>query len=131
MRPIKLIVWHCSDSDNPKHDNIETLRAWHLSIGNSDIGYHYVITKDGVAHTGRDVAFPGAHCLGFNAHSIGVCVIGRNEFTHEQFNSLLALTRTLMKSHNVDKADVVGHELLDKHGKTCPNFNWRDLVIKL
>ena len=64
-RNINLIVWHCSDSDSQLHDNIETIKSWHTQRGftgpdgikgtEDDIGYHFVITKDGKIHKGRDI----------------------------------------------------------------------------
>ncbi len=38
-----------------------------------DIGYHSDITLEGVVYRCRPVERMGAHALGYNAHSIGIC----------------------------------------------------------
>lgn len=128
MRKIDLIVVHCSDSDIKSHDNIETIRSWHVNEkGWSDIGYHYFITKDGAVHTGRPLNIAGAHVRGFNSRSIGICLSGRNKFTNEQFKSLERLCRELVSKFNLTKLDILAHHDLDK-GKTCPNFKVSEVV---
>ena len=81
MRELKKIIVHCTDSDNEKHDNIETIRKWHVEEnGWKDIGYHYVITKDGSVHQGRELSEVGAHCTGHNMFSIGIALTGKSNF---------------------------------------------------
>ena len=82
MRDINSIIVHCSDSNIKSHDNIETIRKWHVDErGWSDIGYHYVITQDGVVHEGRPLSRRGAHARGHNVGSIGICLTGKSLFT--------------------------------------------------
>lgn len=138
-RKINLIVLHCSDSDNPKHDNVKTIREWHTQRGfigpdgvegtEDDIGYHFVITKDGKVHEGRPVSAVGAHCKNHNAHSIGICLTGKTygQFTKAQFKSLRGLLLNLFKHHQLDWKHVRLHNQLDS-GKTCPNFKIADAV---
>ena len=64
----------------------------------------------------------GAHVRGFNAHSLGICVIGKERFTGEQFNTLVDLVTDLQSSFPDIKDNIVGHYELDDK-KTCPNFN--------
>lgn len=128
MRPIDLIVVHCSDSDVQAHDNIETIRTWHVKEnGWSDIGYNFFIPKDGNVHIGRDEEFAGAHVRGFNRRSIGVCLSGKKLFTDAQFHSLGELCKGLMIKYGISKDRVVGHCDLDPL-KTCPNFDLKKLV---
>ena len=47
LRPIDRVFVHCSASDYPQHDNVATMRQWHLERGWSDVGYHFFIRKDG------------------------------------------------------------------------------------
>ena len=75
-RTIKELIVHCSATPEGKDYSVNTIRQWHLQRGFSDIGYHYVIYRDGSIHTGRDESIIGAHCTGHNANSIGVCYIG-------------------------------------------------------
>ena len=67
------VIFHHSLSTRGDAD---TIRGWHLSRGFSDIGYHYVILKDGTIEDGRDYKLQGAHAYGKNRDSIGVCLIG-------------------------------------------------------
>jgi len=128
MRGIYLIVVHCSDSPHPTHDNIETIRKWHVEErGWADIGYHFVITKDGVVHKGRPIHIPGAHVKGHNKNSIGICLTGQHHFSNEQLDSLKLLCEDLIVNFGLEPFDVVPHNVLDK-SKTCPNFNINFIV---
>lgn len=123
MRPIDTIIVHCSDSDHAVHDNVQTIREWHVSRGFSDIGYHFVITKDGFTHEGRPIEKVGAHCKGFNQNSIGVCLTGSSEFTIDQLVSLGVLIERLRNRYGT-KVRVRPHKMFN-HDKTCPNFDLR------
>jgi N-acetyl-anhydromuramyl-L-alanine amidase AmpD len=105
MRPINLIVLHCSASPNGLPVTPATIDAWHQARGfhrdpaaaalfNSglrSIGYHFVIGTLGQLWTGRSIAEVGAHVAGFNAASIGVCMIGTDKFTRAQWTTLRTL----------------------------------------
>jgi N-acetylmuramoyl-L-alanine amidase len=131
VRPISYLIIHASDSDILAHDNIETIRKWHVEErGWSDIGYHYFLDKSGNVHVGRPEEKAGAHCRGFNTKSIGICLSGRSEFTEEQFKALEELCHDIARRHGLSKSDIVGHCELDQAGKTCPNFDVQELVSK-
>lgn len=88
----------------------------------SDIGYHYVITKDGVIHFGRPLHIPGAHAYPLNKRSIGICLTGRNDFTLDQFASLIILCDDLCIEFGLNREDIVPHNKINPR-KTCPNFD--------
>ena len=75
-RRITEIIVHCSATPEGKDYTVLDIRKWHKQQGWSDIGYHYVVYRNGHIEAGRDVDIIGAHCEGHNAHSIGVCYIG-------------------------------------------------------
>lgn len=143
MRKIDLIVIHCSDSDNPKHDNLATIDSWHRVRGflrklipakamnklHKSIGYHYLITKNGSILPGRDLSEIGSHAQGYNSNSIGICLSGKNEFSKEQFVSAKQLITSLLDRYKLETKDVVGHNCLNK-GKTCPNFDVQKEIIE-
>ena len=115
--------------------DVETIRCWHQKRGFSDIGYHYVIYLDGSVHEGRPLELPGAHCLGHNAYSIGICYIGgldkdlnpKDTRTADQEASLVKLTQGLKE--RFPGASVHGHNEFEK--KNCPCFDvqkWRKEV---
>jgi len=139
MRNIDLVVIHCSASDNPADDSIEALHKLHTSPRSvsikwgeydahgkewSDIGYHFFITKDGKLHKCRPLHKKGAHCLGFNSWSIGICLSGNTDFTSKQFKTLRKLREEL--EWYFGELLYKPHNALNKH-KTCPNFDLEDV----
>ena len=116
---IKFIVIHCSDTN--EQDDALSIHKLHLSFGWDGIGYHKVILQNGKIENGRPEYWPGAHVLGYNNMSIGVCLIGRNHFTDKQFRSLKKLI--LEWKIKYKKAKIVGHNNFEYTTKTCPNFN--------
>lgn len=137
MRKVDTIFIHCSDSDIESHDNLETIREWHTQRGftgpdgvsgtHDDIGYHYVLTKDGTRHKGRDIKTAGAGVYGHNKHSIHICLTGRWVFSGSQFNSLWELLSELVLEYRLDWNSVKPHNEVDKT-KTCPNFDVRGYI---
>jgi N-acetylmuramoyl-L-alanine amidase len=76
VRRIDRIVVHCSATPNGKHFDVDTIRSWHAERGFKDIGYHFVIYTDGSVVPGRPLEKIGAHALGYNESSVGVCLVG-------------------------------------------------------
>jgi N-acetyl-anhydromuramyl-L-alanine amidase AmpD len=103
---------------------VRVVNEWHLDRGWDGIGYHYVITKTymGRIWFGRSIAKMGAHTLGKNRGSIGICVTGRSKFTKAQYNSLISLLNHLMDLFDLTIDDIHPHNEFNKN-KTCPNFN--------
>lgn len=133
MRTITEIILHCAATPEGKDYTVEQIRAWHTTPkpkgnGWQDIGYHYVIYRDGTVHAGRPVEQQGAHCTGHNARSIGVCYIGgctadgktpKDTRTAAQKEALEALVRKLLKEY--PGATVHGHN--EFAAKACPSFD--------
>lgn len=134
-RVINEIIVHCSATREGKDYTVADVKRWHTTPvskggrGWSDIGYHYVIHRDGTVHKGRDVNVSGAHCTGHNSHSIGVCYIGgceasdgrtpKDTRTQAQKKSLLELLQELKKLY--PRARIRGHR--DFANKACPSFD--------
>lgn len=133
-RYINEIIVHCSATREGRDYTVSDIRKWHTTPvskggrGWSDIGYHYVIYRDGSLHEGRDVNIVGAHCTGHNAHSIGVCYIGgcktdgmspKDTRTDAQKATLLSLLRELRKKYPYAK--IHGHRKFAN--KACPSFD--------
>lgn len=129
MRAIKKIIVHCSATREGQDIGIDTIREWHVNDrGWSDIGYHYVIELDGAVKIGRQVERTGAHTVGHNADSIGICYIGgiesdgitpKDTRTESQKLSLLNLITVLKSMY--PNAIVYGHR--DFSTKACPSFD--------
>lgn len=132
MRSIKYIIIHCSDSPDDRDYNVNDIRHWHKERGFSDIGYHYVICRNGTVQEGRNEDIIGAHCEGYNFNSIGICLIGGRysngknntddimHYTPEQIIALKQLCYKLKLKYV--QAKIKGHRFFNKH-KTCPNFD--------
>ena len=127
-RNIKELIVHCSATPEGKDYSVDTIRQWHLQRGFSDIGYHYVIYRDGSIHIGRDESIIGAHCTGHNTNSIGICYIGgcasdgktpKDTRTTEQKQSLVKLLKELKIKY--PQASIHGHR--DFANKACPSFD--------
>lgn len=117
---IKYIVVHCADTPNDREVTAEEIHGWHLSNDWDGIGYHKVIRRSGLVESGRPEYWQGSHVRGHNHESLGVCLVGRDQFTDEQWTSLFELIADWKRKY--PKADIVGHCDLDSH-KTCPNFD--------
>lgn len=127
-RNIKEIIVHCSATPEGKDYTVSQIKQWHLARGFSDIGYHYVIYRDGTVHKGRDESISGAHCTGHNTISIGVCYIGgvgkdgktpKDTRTDAQKKALITLLKKLKVSY--PKASIHSHR--DFANKACPSFD--------
>ena len=131
-RTITEIIIHCSSTPEGRDYTVEDIRRWHKERGWSDIGYHYVVYRNGHIEPGRDVDIIGAHCAGHNTHSIGICYVGgvardgktaKDTRTLAQKAALLSLLVDLHKLY--PKAIIVGHHDYDK-GKSCPSFDAKE-----
>jgi N-acetylmuramoyl-L-alanine amidase len=116
---IRYLVVHCSDSDDDL--TASDIHAMHLGFGWDGIGYHAVIIKDGTIEQGRPHFWSGAHVYGHNEKSLGVCLIGRNDFTSEQMTALDGLLRDWIARY--PQARICGHRDFPNTQKTCPNFD--------
>jgi N-acetyl-anhydromuramyl-L-alanine amidase AmpD len=126
LQEVKFIVLHCADTPADMDIGAEEIRMWHLRRGWFDIGYHYVIRRDGTIEYGRPTDRPGAHARGFNHISLGICLVGGkggDNFTDDQWDALAGLVIGLKQAHPA--ADVLGHRDLPNVNKSCPNFDAR------
>ena len=81
MNRIERLVIHHSAS--ARSTTFAAIKHWHTDAppkgnGWSDIGYNYVILGNGKLRVGRPLPTTGAHAKGKNSTSIGVCVVGNN-----------------------------------------------------
>lgn len=144
-RSIRYVFVHCSASDHAAHDNIATMRRWHLARGWSDVGYHYFIRKDGTLEYGRPIGRvpaaqggrnvfkkstrPGAHPRAGNQGTVAICLHGleKDKFTEAQFRTLRALCKEIDRE-TPNQITFHGHN--EVAPKACPVFDHR-AVLKL
>lgn len=166
-RTINLIVIHCSATPNGRPNTAADINQWHkersfkrssqyvrsFSPELPNIGYHVVIERDGNIVYGRHLEEIGAHVAGHNAKSIGICMIGTDEYSSHQWDSLKKVIIELASkiygkpTDSIKNAlailkmigiDICGHRDLspDKNGngkieqsewiKKCPGFDVRE-----
>ena len=126
-RSINEIIVHCTATKEGRDYTTADIKRWHLERGYSDIGYHYIIYRDGSIHQGRNIDITGAHCKNHNAHSIGICYVGgldsnskaKDTRTDAQKEAMLKLITATKKLY--PNAVVYGHCNFDN--KDCPCFN--------
>lgn len=120
-KKIKLLVVHCSDTENSHDISAIDIHKMHLGFGWNGIGYHKIIRRSGKIENGRPEYWIGAHVKGKNEISLGVCLIGRDKFTKKQFESL---ERVLKKWRIMyPNAKIMGHRDTGNTKKSCPNFD--------
>ena len=113
-------VLHHSASSVASASDID---RWHKNDGSSGIGYQFLIQKDGSIYEGRPLDTVGAHCLGYNACSIGICFEGDFELempTEKQYKAGRELLTYLKGIYPNIK--VVGHK--DLYATACPGKNF-------
>lgn len=168
-RPIRLIVIHCSASPNARtlfsgrygepgfRTPVMEIDAWHTARdfrresywrgrqnpSLESIGYHFVIARNGALFTGRHEDEPGAHAEHWNASSLGICLVGTDAFTPQQWLQLKATVEGLCWRYEIDLAapklviqghrqhivvrpGVCGHGEIPSVDKACPGFSVAD-----
>jgi N-acetylmuramoyl-L-alanine amidase len=123
------IVIHCSATRAIQDVGAADIRRWHKAQGWSDIGYSFVIRRNGKVETGRAVDAIGSHVKGHNHNSLGICLVGglnnetykpENNYTPQQWAALTRLLTTLTKKYPTAK--VLGHRDFPNVAKACPCF---------
>ena len=136
------IVIHCSDSS---FGDALVIDQWHKENGWTGCGYHFVITNgrqssksnylqstDGQIQSARSLSKSGAHAKRYNGTYIGICLIGKKDFTDQQIFKLGSLIKELCQRYNIDPENVIGHyQCTTANGKTCPNFAVQNFIKSL
>lgn len=128
MRSISLLIIHCSAVRPGQQSSAKDIDLWHRQRGWRMIGYHYVVRRNGTVEKGRTEETTGAHCVGHNAHSIGICYEGgldangkpSDTRTPQQKVALRKLLAELRKKY--PSSVILGHHDLDTK-KACPCFS--------
>lgn len=134
MRPmngIRFITVH-HDGISPFYDHderstrqrLESIRRFHREDrGWGDIGYHYVIDRDGRIWEGRSIRYQGAHVGNHNEQNIGVLLLGHFDQQSPSDRQVAAMQQHvswLMRRYNVPISRVTTHREWDTARTVCP-----------
>lgn len=136
MREIHEISIHCAATprswmaDRPIAEKVTEIRRWHVDErGWQDIGYHFLIDRDGSVAAGRPLEKIPAAVRGHNTGMIAICLVGgqsseadekfEDNFTAAQNTALRAMIADMRaKFPSIEK--VTGHNRYA--AKACPGF---------
>lgn len=122
-----ILIHHTVTKHDATPDDIALL---HKARGWSGIGYHFVITKDGMVHYVGDISTARAHVLNKNEKFIGITMVG--DFTkhlpsdeqirscHDLCKFFLTETPSLPTLYSWNQ--VKGHK--DEQATACPGTSW-------
>jgi hypothetical protein len=142
MRVIDEISIHCSATrpswmaHNSLPDKLAEIRRWHVDEnGWSDVGYHFVMDRDGSIIVARPLDRTGALIRGFNKRKVGICLIGghggseRDDF----LDNFTAAQEASLRDFIQDMKGKLGPLKVSGHNqyanKACPCFHvptWYD-----
>lgn len=131
MRQITELIIHCSATPEGKDYTVADIDRWHRQRGFQMVGYHFVIRLNGTIEQGRPIEMIGAHCVGHNRNSIGICYIGgldkvgkpKDTRTEKQRKSMNDLINQLLSWY--PKASLHVHN--EYANKACPCFSIDEL----
>jgi N-acetyl-anhydromuramyl-L-alanine amidase AmpD len=125
-RSVHSVFLHCSASDNSAHDNIATIRKWHIE-GNkwADVGYHYFIRSNGTIEAGRPLEKIPAAQAGFNTGTIAICMHGLTKFSKEQEKALTKLCKDINKAY-AGQIRFRGHK--EVAARECPVYDYKKIL---
>ena len=122
------IVIHCAATKASMDIGLKEIRKWHVQDnGWRDVGYHYIIRRNGEVELGRSNRDTGAHAAGYNHKSVSVCMVGgmaednsaENNFTPHQWVALIMEIKKLSETY--PDAKIIGHNEISE--KECPSFD--------
>jgi hypothetical protein len=132
MTPKRIILHHSLTEDGATV-SWGAIRNWHMGLHPDspyrekpmrDIGYHFGIELAGSRHEvllGRMPDAQGAHALGQNSDSIGICFVGNFDLAPPygaQWALGLKLVAWLCRNFRIPAGQVLGHR--DFASKSCP-----------
>jgi len=127
--PEVIIIHHTATSrDTTTFQAIESGHKARWSYFVSELGfcmgYHYLITGNGKITQARVDEEGGAHTIGWNEKSIGICLTGNfqnEQVSQKQLKSLTELLARLCKKWSIPRTMVFGHQ--EKSATLCPGTN--------
>ncbi|NEX19659.1 N-acetylmuramoyl-L-alanine amidase [Thiorhodococcus mannitoliphagus] len=137
-REIDLIVIHATGGPGCKQGKL-----WHAPGGtltsirryfakNPNIGYHYLIGRDGTIVAGTPESRIAHHARGHNKGSIGIELVndgdGRDPFPEAQIDALIGLLKRLDRTYDISPSQVKGHSELDNRSFECGGRRYKQKI---
>lgn len=123
-RNVNKVFLHCSASDSTQY-GLEEIRKDHIQRGFTDIGYHFVILRDGTICKGRNLELIPASQKRHNLNSISICVCGLSKFTNCSLEALVGLCTEIHLAYG--EIRFRGHNEVDKN-RECPVYPYREIL---
>lgn len=100
------IIFLASQTEANEDIGVSELDRKHRDKGCVMVGYHYIIRRDGMVETGRELDKLGHHRRTYNRDSVYVCLIGKGgNFTKEQLEAVQEIEAELTDLY--PKAEII------------------------
>jgi N-acetylmuramoyl-L-alanine amidase len=115
------------DADHKQRFDMKSSLGWY-------VGYTFYIEKDGTVTQTRAIGEEGAHTVGKNKNSIGICLAGNFDVTLPTEAQILSLKKLLLQyttSMNIKAENIVPHRMFATkscYGSRLPERWARDLI---
>lgn len=137
MREINEIIIHTFAtkqgwmSGQPFAAKVAEVKKWHLARGFSDVGYHFLVSREGQVIEGRPLRVQGAHTRGHNDNSIGISLEGGFGHTRfDKFEDVYTVKQGRALRKLLAKLSADGPLTISPHNKyankECPAFDLGD-----
>jgi N-acetyl-anhydromuramyl-L-alanine amidase AmpD len=141
MLPVKSITIHHEGWDpfwatdfSETAERVERVRSGHRGRGFSDIGYHYIIDREGRVWEGRSIRYQGAHVSGHNEGNLGIMCLGNFDEqapTAKQLAALSKQVKTMMARYRVPTRRVYTHQEWSDAKTACPGRSLQTWVVRV
>jgi hypothetical protein len=112
---------------------IVDIDRWHREDNHWEggCGYHFLVSKDCKIYEGRPIDIEGAHCVGWNHRSIGICFEG--DFNQEKMSlgqeqKGIELIRWIRDKYKMPLR-ILRHKDANPGSTECPGENFRNIII--
>ena len=121
-RVVYAVLHHAAHEFAPDvtvRDAVAEITEWHIARGFSENGYHFV-AKGEVIASARPLPYQGAHCLGYNDVSVGICLAADLTKRSPTQGELYAVVKAISIAEAAigHRLSVVGHNHFDN--TFCP-----------
>jgi len=141
-KPQWIVVHHEGALSNPETKRFLIINDYHKSRGFPQsksgwyVGYHRVIERNGEQRVARQDEEIGAHTVGYNDKSLGVCLVGHFDFEfpkEAQVAILKQLLKEWVEKYNIPIVNVVPHRRFANkscYGSKLSDSWARDLITE-